>query len=705
MASRIDYLGDLPRVMERAHQVNAWLQVLADGRVKVYSGKVELGQGIRVAIQAVAAEELDMDLDRVAVHLAETGVTPNEGYTAGSGSIKSSAMSVRYAAATARSELLKLASARLEAPLENLTLYNGTIRSTVDDKSIEIQNLLQGKQIETTVTTPVPIKAKDQHKYVGKAIPRQDIHKMVAGEPVYIQDLRFPGMVHARIVRPPNHRSELVSLDDARLKQQVPGIIKTVVNGNFLGVMAQREYQAVKAERYLREHSQWTTPQTFPAMENLYDHIRDIADAPENIRDDGEAAATLEKGNTLKSTYTKPYIKHGSLGPGCAVALYDREVLHVWSNSQGIYPLREALAAMLSMEPDNIHIVSVPGPGCYGHSTPDDAAADAALLALEYPGKHIRLQWSRDDENSWEPYGSAIIADLAASLDENGKIEAWISDIWTDSHSTRPNKDAGTLLTARQLENPSQMQSPGYRGGGHRNGDPYYAIPNLQLNAHYFDGPLRVSSLRSLGAFANIFAIESFMDELAEVAGKDPLDFRIEHLDDQRAIAVIQKVKAMTAAETVGAGEGLGYAFSRYKNYDGYAAVAVRLKVDAASGGVSLIKMWAAVDHGEVINLDGLKNQTEGGMIQAASWALHEQVTFDQEKITSTDWSKYPIMRFNDIPEVEVAVIDRPLEPVLGGGETAGPPTGAAIANAVYRASGKRIYDLPITLEKISNQQ
>jgi CO/xanthine dehydrogenase Mo-binding subunit len=274
MAARVDYPGNLPGVMKQANQVNAWLEVLADGRIRIFSGKVELGQGIRVAIQMVAAEELDMELEKVEVHLAETGVTPNEGYTAGSGSIKNSAMSVRYAAATARRELLQLASTRLEEPVKNLTLLNGIIKSTIDKKSITFQELLEGAQIETEVTTPVQIKSKKDHKYVGKAIPRQDIKQMVLGEPVYVQDLRFPGMVHARVLRPPNYRSELVSLDDSRLKDTVPGIVKTLVNGNFIAVITEKEYQAVKAVRYLEMHSKWTTPEVFPEMKKLYDHIR-----------------------------------------------------------------------------------------------------------------------------------------------------------------------------------------------------------------------------------------------------------------------------------------------------------------------------------------------------------------------------------------------------------------------------------------------
>jgi CO/xanthine dehydrogenase Mo-binding subunit len=383
--------------------------------------------------------------------------------------------------------------------------------------------------------------------------------------------------------------------------------------------------------------------------------------------------------------------------------MFDGEILHIWSHSQGIYPMREALATMLNMEPDKIHIKSVPGAGCFGHSTADDAAADAALLAIEYPNTHIRVQWSRHDEHLWDPYGPAMITELEASLDKNNKINSWKTEVWTDSHSTRPNKDAGTVLAARYLENPYQMKSRGYLGGGHRNADPYYGIPNITVNAHYYDGPFRTSSLRSLGSFTNIFAIESFMDTLAEKAGQDPLEFRLNHLEDERAIAVIQKVQALTSTQNNEDGKGIGYAFMRYKNTDAYIAVAAKVTVDKNNGNVGLIKMWAAVDVGEVINMDGLTNQIEGGMIQAASWTLKEEVTFNTTEITSTDWIKYPILKFSEVPEVEVAIINRPSEDAKGAGEVPVPPTAAAIANAIYNASGFRINDLPITPEKILN--
>lgn len=686
--------------MGQAKNINAWLQILEDGNIKILSGKVELGQGIRIAIRQVAAEELDMDLDKVQVHLAETGVTPNEGYTGGSASIQNSAMSVRYAAATARMELLELASEKLGVIPEKLLLYNGRVKVKASDKFLTFPEILEGVQLEKVVTTPVQIKNNTEYRYVGKAIPRTDIEDMVRGKSVYVHDLRFPGMVHARVVRPAGYGSKLMKIDAAGLKEEVSGVIKIVVKGSFVGVITQREYQAVKAERHLKKNIKWTASTPFPETENLFKHIKKIAKKPETISNEGDLDTAVAGMQTIKARYTKPYVMHGSMGPACGIAMYDGEVLHVWSHSQGIYPLREALASMLHMDYNKIHIISVPGAGCYGHSTADDAATDAALLAIDYPKKHVRVQWSRHDEQSWDPYGPAMITELEASLDNDGRINSWKSEVWTDSHSTRPNTDAGTLLAARYLEQPFQMKSRGFLAGGHRNADPYYRIPNIKLNAHYYNGPLRVSSLRSLGSFANIFAVESFMDELAEKVGIDPLQFRLDHLDDHRASAVIKKIMELTASQRITEGEGIGYAFMRYKNTDAYITVAAKVFVDKEHGKVRISKLWAAVDVGEVINIDGIINQIEGGMIQATSWTLKEQVTFNTKEVTSTDWIKYPILRYSEIPEVEVAIIDRPNEPASGGGEVPMPPTGAAIANAVYKACGVRVFELPIRIKK-----
>ncbi|MDI1322685.1 MAG: molybdopterin-dependent oxidoreductase [Algoriphagus sp.] len=703
MAARENFQGTLPGSLRGANRVNAWLQVLEDGRVMIFSGKVELGQGIRMAICQVAAEELDLELDQVEVHLAETGLTPDEGYTAGSGSVPNSAMSVRYAAATARQKLLELASLKLKTPVKDLIFYNGKVKTKNNNQSLNFAEILEGAQIDLEVTVPIPVKVKSGYRYVGKAIPRKDIEKMVRAEELYIQDLRFPGMLHARVLRPKGYQSKLVKLDESGLSSQVSGVIKTVIKSSFIGVITEREYQAVKAERYLKANSEWSTGTDFPDQNYIYTHIRSIADPPQTIRNEGNANAELNGNEVFKATYTKPYLKHGSIGPACAIAMFDGDILHIWSHSQGIYPMRRAIAAMLKMDEEKIHVIAVPGAGCFGHSTADDAAADAAILALAYPGKHIRVQWSRQDEHYWDPYGSAMIMELEASLDENGRIKAWKSEVWTDSHSMRPNNDPATLLDSRYLENPVELKDRGYLGGGHRNADPYYSIPNMQVNAHFFDGPLRVSSLRSLGSYTTIFSIESFMDELAEKAGKDPLEFRLAHLEDERAIAVIHKIREMCDSEFMKDGEGIGFAFSRYKNTAAYSAVAAKVWVEKASGAVVIKKLWSAVDVGEIINLDGITNQIEGGMIQAASWTLKEQVTFNQNGITSSDWASYPVFRFNEIPEVKVAMIDRPDLPAEGGGEVSMPPTGAAIANAVYHACGKRVYDLPITTEKIKS--
>ena len=700
---RLEYEGDLPRSLKNAKKINAWLEVLEDGKVRVLSGKVELGQGIRIAIKQVAAEELDMDLKKVTVHLAETGVTPNEGYTAGSSSVVNSAMSVRYAAAKARQKLLELAATKMNTEITNLVLYNGTISSKTTGDSITFLEVLEGAQIDEEVVTPIQLKVKENHRYVGKAIPRTDIEKMVRGETVYVQDLRFPNMVHARILRPPNYDAKLLKLDDTPLKG-VEGVLKTIVKGSFVAVITKHEYEAEKARTTLDQYAEWSITASFPEQDNLFEHIKNNYTEAETVKEEGSVDFESKTTKTVKATYTKPYIKHASLGPACAVALFDKEVLHIWTHSQGIYPLRDGIQSMLGLKLENIHLIGIPGAGCFGHSTADDAAADAAIIAMEYPGKHIRVQWSRQDEHRWDPYGSAVIVDLEASLDANNKIDSWKSDVWTDSQSTRPNRDKGTLLAPRYLEQAVKMKSRGYLSGGHRNGYPYYNIPNAKLDAYYFDGPLRVSSLRSLGSFTTIFAIESMMDTLAEKAGKDPLDFRLEHLSDKRAIAVIKKIQNVTLQEeSITKREGIGYAYMRYKNTAAYGAVAAKVSVDTDSGEVSVKKMWAAVDVGEVINMDGIVNQVEGGMIQAASWTLKEEVTFSDKEITSSDWNGYPIFRFPDTPEVKVSIINRPNEPAEGGGEISMPPTGAAIANAVYNACGKRIYNLPIAASKILN--
>lgn len=694
----------LPGSLRREPRLDAWLEVLADGRVRVLTGKMELGQGIRTAIAQVAAEELDLDLDQVEVHLVETGRTPNEGYTAGSGSMENSAMSVRYAAAYARQKLLELAAKRWKTTPEQLMMANGKISQKGKKQTLTFAQLLDGTQLKDEVKLPIQLKSPATYRYVGKAIPRTDIENMVRARPVYVQDMRLPGMVHARVVRPPAYRAQLQSFDEKAFAEKVPGLLKTVINGSFLAVVATDEYQAIRAREVAKKHARWSeSPDALPQGEDLDTYIRNLPARSQKVKEQGTMEGLDQSdGGTLKASYFKPYQMHAFIGPSCGVALYKEGTLHVWSHSQGIYPFRDALAKMLGLAPDKVHITGVPGSGCYGHNGADDAATDAALVAMTMPGTPVRLQWMREDEHAWEPYGTAMCMDVEGRVDEAGRISHWRYSVWSDSHSSRPGGNPGNLLASWYLPKPFVQPPMGYFGGGFRNSEPYYTIPNQRIDAHAFEGPLRVSSLRSLGAYANIFAVESFMDELAEKAQKDPIEFRLTHSTDERAIAVIKKLQGMIKNEKTGNNEGIGVAFARYKNVAAYCAVAAKVAVDKRSGEVKIRQMWAVIDAGEVINLDGIINQTEGCLIQSASWTLKEEVHFDQQHVSSRDWMTYPILRTSEVPLVQVAVIAHPELDPLGAGEVGMVPTAAAIGNAIYRASGKRIRRLPVNPRDIT---
>jgi CO/xanthine dehydrogenase Mo-binding subunit len=688
-------LQELPGSLKRYPNIDAWLEVLANGSVRVFTGKTELGQGLGIAIAQVAAEELDLDIDKVIVSLAETGVTPNEAYTAGSASIETSAMSVRYAAAAARQQLLQLAASHLGVPAEELETSNAEVYTKDKNHTLTFAEVLDGKKLSGEIKMPVPLKAKKDYRISGKPVHRSDLTAMLSGGPLFVHDLRFPGMLHARIVRPPVYDAKLESFNEPLVRSKVPGLQKIVVNGSFLAVIATGEYAAMQAQKILSENTKWSVAKSLEGGKELAAYLRQLPVQSQNVEHRG---APLTGAATVRASYFKPYIMHGAIGPSCAVAIYEGDQLHIWTHSQGVYPLRESLKELLQLPAERIHIKSVPGAGCFGHNGADDVAAEAALLAMQLPGKYIRLQWSRQEEHGWEPYGSAMLMEAAALLDKNGKISHWQYALWSDTHSTRPGGKASNLLPAWYIEKPFPRPGDGYSGGAYRNSAPYYNFPNLDVKSHSFKGPLRVSALRSLGAFGNIFAIESFMEEMAAAAKKDPYEFRLMHLEDKRAIAVVQKLKEIVPAIPKGNGSGIGIAFARYKNTAAYAAVAAQVHVK--DGMVNVKQMWAVIDAGEIINPDGIKNQTEGGLVQAASWTLREQVKFDSQ-ITSKDWISYPVLPFGQVPAVEVALIDHPNEEPLGAGEAVQGPAGAAIANAVYYATGIRVRDLPILPEKL----
>jgi nicotinate dehydrogenase subunit B len=528
----------------------------------------------------------------------------------------------------------------------------------------------------------------------------------VTGRPAYVQDLRLPGMVHARVVRPPSYHATLREVN-ANAAEKLPGVLKVVRNGNYLAVIAEREYQAVVAMQVLAAAPRWDEQPSLPEPKEIFSLLESQPSEAIVIRDDQPwpAAAGMR---VVKATYRRPYQMHGSIGPSCAVGRFDNGALTVWTHSQGVYPLRKALAEMLGLPEERVRCSHVEGSGCYGHNGADDAAADAALLARAMPGRPVRVQWMRDQEHLWEPYGPAMVSKAKAALDAAGAVAAWEYEVWSNTHTTRPGP-AGNLLPARLVDPPFAAPPPRPipmpEGGGDRNAIPIYNFPKARVTYHFVSAmPIRVSALRGLGAYTNIFAIESFLDELAHQAGGDPVDFRLRHLDDARARDAIT-----TAAEAFAWSRyqraphrGRGFAFARYKNLAAYTAVAIEVEVEPGTGRVRLIRAVAATDSGQAVNPDGIKNQIEGGILQSASWTLFEAVGFDQTRITSADWSSYPIIRFADVPEsVDVHVIDRPGQPFLGTGEAAQGPTAAAIANAVADATGVRIRELPFTAERV----
>ena len=704
--------------LARHPDLDDWLALGAEGRVTVRTGKVDIGQRISTAIALIAAEELDLDPARIDVMRAETGVSPDEGITSGSNSMEESGEAVRRAAATARRHLLSLAATALQVDAGTLEVTDGAIRSRATNRATTYWELAGGREFGISVDPDAAIKPPAALRRIGRRVVARDMAALVAGTAKFVHDLTMPGMVHARVVRPPHYHARLASLDPVARKRLTESGLTVVRDGSFLAVAGADEYAVIKAAERLAAAAVWNSGDGLDAADvfaRLTGNARvslPVVDgspvqAPVPPRSDPPESATV----TLEARYERPYLMHGSIGPSAALAQFADERMSVWTHSQGIYILRASMADALGMEAAAIRLIHVPGAGCYGHNGADDAALDAALVARAMPGTPVLLKWSRADEHGWEPYGPAMVMDLRASLGADGSVLAWSHETYSDTHVQRPRpgpnrSGAARLLATRfraePLQPPLPQPSMGPHSGIHRNLDPIYAFRDRRLVKHLVrDMPLRTSSLRTLGAYANVFAIESFMDELAEAAGADPVEFRLRHLTDPRAKAVLQ-----AAADRFGwsrpapAGHGRGIGFARYKNAKTWAAVAVELAVtDAAE--VRLHRVAIAADAGQVVDPDGLAAQMEGGFIQAASWTLHEQVTFDRDGITSRDWESYPILRFGNVPAIETVLVDRPGEPFLGAGEAAAGPTAGAVANAIRSATGLRLRRLPFTPDAI----
>lgn len=697
----------LPGSLDTNRRLDRWLSINADGTVTLYTGKVEIGQGILTAVMQMTAEELDIDVSRIRLKAASTAFSPDEGITSGSRSIQESGLALRHVAAETRDLLLTRAAQKLGVTLESLTVADGVV-SARGGGSVTYWELATPDLLAREATFDVSAKLPQEHVVVGTSLERVDIPNKVTGKPSFVQDMQPPGLLHGRISRPPGPKATLKAIDLKEV-EQMPGVVAVVRDGNFLGVVARREELAIRAERRLARIAQWNNGPELPANDPRHLLTLQAQAESEVINTKGDPSTAGAK--QFSAEYTKPYLAHASLAPSCALAQWgsgaDSGKVWIWTHSQGIYPLRGDMAQVLGLPESDIIITHAEGAGCYGHNAADDVTLDAVLLARAVPGKPVRVQWMREDEFAWEPFSSPMVVRLNASLDDKGNIVNWGHELWSHAHSTRPGGKGGVnLLAAWHLEKPLPAAKPGNPplpgGGSHRNAVPLYDFPNQKVTNHLIrQSPLRTSALRALGGHANAYAIECFIDELAEAAGADPVEFRLRHLKDARAKAVIEKVAQMAKwkPNEKGDGErGRGIGFARYKNLAAYIAVIAEVHI---AEDVRVTKLWGAVDVGQAINPDGVINQIEGGMIQSASWTLKERVDFDKVGITTRNWLDYPILSFVEVPEIEVALINRPEAPPVGAGEGTQGPVSGAIGNAIYNAIGARLRDMPFTRDRI----
>lgn len=742
----------------RAHpRLDQWIDLARPDQVRVRTGKVELGQGITTALAMIAAEALGVSIARVQVLPASTDLAPNEGLTAGSLSVQESGAALRMACTQARTRLLQAAAERLGAPADQLTLDDGRVvapsGATVTYWDLPHAALLAREPDGVAVLAAgsgarlpaVSGRSAEQPERPGLAeaaagVRRPDLAARLAGQPDYLHDLhdlhnlhnlQEAGLMHGRVIRTTQRNARLVidGLDELlREAARRPGVVRIVRDGNFLGVVANSEAGAIAAAAWLAARVRWDAPDScLPDPAALDDWLRAapadtathegpvaVATGPTAAAGSAIAPAPETAGTqTYRASYHRPFLAHASIGLSCAVARWDEAApaaahLRVWTHSQGIFHLRADLALMTGLPVEQVHVEHRPGAGCYGHNAADDVAGDAALLARACPGLPVRVQWSRVDELALAPFGAAMAVDAEAEVDASGRIVRWRQEIWSNGHSMRPGRGATPMLLAASERAggqplPMAVNMPLAGGGGaERNGVPLYDIDRWQLRCHrLLAQPVRTSSLRSLGAQANVFAIESLIDEIALARGLDPLAMRLAQLTDPRARAVLEQVvdlSGWTPEATQGTGRARGLAFARYKNTGAYCAAVAEVEAEEEA---RVRRLWLVADIGRVVHRDGALNQIEGGAVQTVSWVLREAVPFDRAGVRIAGWDDYPILRFSEVPAVEVRLVDSGA-PSLGAGEATHGPVTAAIGNALSRALGLRVRRLPFTRDALA---
>lgn len=696
---------DLAGSLRMTPELDAWIRIAPDGRATVFSGKAELGQGIRTALLQVVAEELDLPASAIDFITADTSRTPDEGLTAGSHSMQDGGTALANAGANVRMLLLEAAAKRWNLPSAALSTNGRGEVTGPDNRILSYGALVETISLHVEAVPGAQRRDPAQYRILGHDLPRVDIPAKLVGGEAYVHDLRLPRMLHARVVRGPSHGTRLAipRLDEAAA---MPGVVAIVRDGDFAAVVAEGEWQAVQAMRVAQASDFIRTIPILPVDDGA-NRLRTLPSREIQVLDthDGKRSAVRQ----IHAAYSRPWYSHGSIGPSCAVAMFEDGQLTVWSHSQGVFDMRRATAELVGLPIERVRVIHSPGSGCYGQNGADDVTAEAAVIALRMPGRPIRLQWMREQEFGWEPCGCAMVTKVDAGIGSDGRISHWNYEVWSNSHNTRPVK-AGGYAVAQEVKPGFEPQEakpiPMPEGDGDRNANPLYVFPNMDVRYHFVpEMPLRVSALRSLGAHLNVFSLESMLDELALASRADPLAFRLAHMEDERARAVMSEAARRFGWSQRPKGDGrrgCGMAFARYKNIGAYCALAMEVEVERESGQVFVRRVQAAVDAGQPASPDGIRNQVEGGILQSLSWAMFEAVTFDESKRTSFDWGTYPIMRFKDVPDrIDVHIMDRPGMPFLGSGETAQGPASAALANAIADATGARLRDMPLTPGKL----
>ncbi len=684
-------------------EVDAFLAIDSSGRVTLYSGKVELGTGVSTALTQIVAEELYVPLVSVGLVEGDTALTPAQGKTWGSLTIQAGGIQIRQAAATARQALLQEAGKRLVVPVGDLIVEQGVVGPRGGGKQVTYAELIGGKNFSLKLDKQAPLKDPATYKIVGQPIPRHDIPPKITGQFTYVQDFKLPGMLHARVVRPPAIGATLQSVDETSING-IPGVVKVVRQSNFLAAVAESEWGAISAAQKLKAN--WSAWDGLPEQGKLWEYVRATKvnkdDVTSNVGNVEQALAQAAK--RISATYNFAVNSHASMGPSCAVADFKDGKLTCWSATQAPHDLRLQLAAMLSMSETDVHVVYLEGPGCYGRNGSEDAAADAALLARAV-GRPVRVQWMREDENGWDPKGPPTLMDLQAGLDANGQVVAWYSQLYV------PEGGGGNvrLLAAEAAGLPFEKGM--FPGNIINNLAIPYAFSNVRTVAHRLaETPFRPSWIRAPGRMQNTFCNEAFLDELAVAAGADPFEFRLHYLaNDPRGAELLKRLshfarwQGRTSTKSAGGdiATGRGVTYVKYELARTYVGAVADVEVNRKSGDISVKRVAIVQDCGQIINPDGVANQIEGNVIQTVSRTLKEEVTFDRSRVTSVDWASYPILTFPEVPDVDIDLIDRPTEKPWGVGEPAASVVPSAVANAVFDAVGVRMRSVPFTPAKV----